>query len=178
MQSDDRQEWKKRRPMDTTNYQSHGSGNKLARREFLASAAALGTVIASAGVGKARAAVQEIAPPSGINVPKIKGEYYKAAVPDTLDLAERAHTGLAHFLNLISEENDYEMYWGVNHFYPSHMNSLLGYNLPQPWGGNFAECNPLAMTFNPTVLMACQAKAVEAMAMLRIMSGSRERLDL
>ncbi len=66
------------------------------------------------------------------------------------------------------------MYWGVNHFYPSHMNALLGYNLPQAWGGNFAEYNPPTMTFNPTVLMACQGKAVEAMAMLRIMSGSRD----
>ena len=34
------------------------------------------------------------------------------------------------------------------------------------------------MTFNPTVLMACQGKAVEALAMLRLMSGSREKLGL
>ena len=98
------------------------TSGKLARREFLASAAALGTALAG-GISKAHASVAELAPPSGINIPKTAGEYYKVAVPDTLDLAERAHTGLAHFLNLISEENDYEMYWGVNHFYPSRMNT-------------------------------------------------------
>ena len=178
MDSDKRHTRAKADPACIAQDQSHGTGGKLARREFLASAAALGTALAGSGISKARASVAEAAPASGINVPKTAGEYYKVAVPDTLDLAERAHTGLAHFLNLISEENDYEMYWGVNHFYPSRMNALLGYNLPQPWGGNFAECNPPAMTFNPTVLMACQAKAVEAMAMLRIMSGNRERLEL
>jgi hypothetical protein len=166
------------RATDDPHNWTRGAGGKFARRQFLVSATALATAVASGGTGKARDSVTEAAPHPGINVARTPGEYYPATVPDTLDLAERAHTGLAHFLNLISEENDFEMYWGVNHFYPSKMNSLLGYNLPQPWGGNFAECNPPAMTFNPTVLMACQAKAMEAMAMLRIMSGSRERLEL
>ncbi len=157
---------------------SNGSRGVFPRREFLASAAAWGAALAAGRGAKARALAPDESKLSGINAPKIPGEYYKAAVPDTLDLAERAHLGVAHFLNLISEPNDYEMYWGVNAFYPEGMNSLLGYDLPQPWGGNFAEYNPPAMTFNPTVLMACQGKAVEALAMLRLMSGSRERLAL
>ena len=115
---------------------------------------------------------------AGINTPRVEGQRYRATVPDTLDLAERARMGIAHYVSLISEDNDFEMYWGVNAFYPEGMNSLLGYDLPQPWGGNFKECSPPAMTFNPTVLMACQAKAMEAMAMLRIMCGSREGLRL
>ncbi len=64
-------------------------GVKLARREFLASAAALGTAIAGASVGKGEAAT--VPAPTGINTPRVAGEYYKAEVPDTLDLAERAH---------------------------------------------------------------------------------------
>ena len=156
----------------------HRAGAKLARREFLISAALVGAAVGAGGGAKSRASAPDRPSPTGINVPKIRGEYYKVAVPDTLDLAERAHRGLAHFLNLISLENDYEMYWGVHIFYPTGMNALLGYNLLQQWGGTFLEYNPPAMTFNPTVLMACQGKAVEAMAMLRLMSGSRERLDL
>jgi hypothetical protein len=155
-----------------------GAEGTLARREFLASAIVLGTALASGRAGDARASASEQAPQTKINIPRTAGQYYTVTAPDTLDLAERAHLGVAHFLNLISESNDFEMYWGVNAFYPEGMNALLGYDLPQPWGGNFAEYNPPAMTFNPTVLMACQGKAVEALAMLRLMSGSRENLRL
>ena len=155
-----------------------GPGRRVARREFLSSALVLGTTLVSGRGAAVMASVADEAPQTGINVPRIAGQYYTATVPDTLDLAERAHLGVAHFLNLTSESNDYEMYWGVNAFYPEGMNSLLGYELPQPWGGNFAEYNPPTMTFNPTVLMACQGKAVEALAMLRLMSGSRENLGL
>ena len=155
-----------------------GPGGTLARREFLTSAVVLGATLAGGHAAKARPSTAEESPRAGINVPRATGEYYKATVPDTLDLAERAQLGVSHFLNLISETNDCEMFWGVNAFYPEGMNSLLGYDLPQPWGGNFAEYNPPAMTFNPTVLMACQGKAMEVLAMLRLMSGSRESLPL
>ncbi len=116
--------------------------------------------------------------PRGINLPLHEAHSFAAAVPDTLDLAERAQWGLGHFLNLISEKHGYEMYWGVHIFYPEGMNSLLGYDLPQQWGGTFADYSPGILTFNPTTLMGCQAKAAEAMVMLRIMSGSRERRGL
>ena len=33
-----------------------------------------------------------------INEPAVKGSYYEAEVPDTLDLAERGRLGLDHFL--------------------------------------------------------------------------------
>ncbi|MFN8007394.1 MAG: hypothetical protein U0V70_10295 [Terriglobia bacterium] len=148
------------------------------RRQFLCSAFVLGTTLKTGLNTHALASTIRSTKESGINTPRIAGQYYQATIPDTLDLAERARLGVSHFLNLISEKNDYEMYWGVNEFYPKRMNALLGYTLPQPWGGNFKDYNPPAMTFNPTVLMACQGKAVEALAMLRLMSGSREGLEL
>jgi hypothetical protein len=157
---------------------SRPSEQKLARRDFLASAVSMGSALAGGRATAVRVIPTKEAPHAAINTPRIPGEYYKTTVPDTLDLAERAHLGTAHFLNLISEKDDYEMFWGVNAFYPEGMNSLLGFDLPQPWGGNFVEYNPPCMTFNPTVLMACQGKAVEALAMLRLMSGSKERLPL
>ena len=83
--------------------------------------------------------------------PERIGEYYNTVVPDTLDLAERAEWGLNHFTSTIDETNDYEMYW------------LTG---------------PISMSFKSCPLMACQPKAMEAMAMLRIMSGSREGIEL
>jgi hypothetical protein len=154
---------------------TRGIAGTLGRREFLSSALVCGAVLTRGRSASVLASVVDEEPLPRINVPQAAGQYYTAIVPDTLDLAERAHLGVAHFLNLISESNGYEMFWGVNAFYPEGMNSLLGYDLPQPWGGNFVEYNPPAMTFNPTVLMACQGKAVEALAMLRLMSGSREK---
>lgn len=157
---------------------ARGIAGTLGRREFLSSAVLCGTILTRGRSASVLASIVDEEPQPRINVPQAAGQYYTAIVPDTLDLAERAHLGVAHFLNLISESNGYEMYWGVNAFYPEGMNSLLGYDLQQPWGGNFIEYNPPAMTFNPTVLMACQGKAVEALAMLRLMSGSREKLNL
>jgi hypothetical protein len=156
----------------------NAAGAKLARREFLASAAAIGATFTSNRAAPARPPASKDPAPAAINTPRHRGEYYKTTVPDTLDLAERAHLGVVHFTSLISEKYDYEMYWGVNEFYPQGMNALLGYDLPQPWGGDFTIYNPPAMTFNPTVLMACQGKAVEALAMLRIMSGSKRDFEL
>jgi hypothetical protein len=79
------------------------------------------------------------------------GLYYEATVPDTLDLAERAGLGVHHFVSTISAANDYEMYW-------------VGYA-----GKMFPQWSPL---------MACQPKCMEAMAMERLMSGSREGLEI
>src|SRR5437763_8959800 len=47
----------------------------------------------------------------GINSPREKGVYYDVIIPDTLDLAERARLGINHFTSIISEQDDYEMYW-------------------------------------------------------------------
>ncbi len=115
---------------------------------------------------------------STINLPRIKGTYYEATVPDTLDLAERAHLGISHFLDLISEENDYEMYWGVQRWtYTQESSEFLRYRSSRDWGGMFNTYNPPINIFQFSVLMACQAKAMEAMAMLRVMSGSQRKLE-
>jgi len=92
---------------------------------------------------------------SQISKCKVSGQRYEAVVPDTLDLAERARLGLNHFTSIISEENDCEMYWG----------------------GGFGDNNPPGMNFWTSSLQACQPKCAEAMAMLRIMSGSQQGLE-
>ena len=90
-----------------------------------------------------------------LNHPKISGTTYEAAVPDTLDLAERARLGINHFTSIISPENDYEMYWG----------------------GGFGDNDPPGMNLQYSPLMACQPKAMEALAMERLMCGSTQNLD-
>ncbi|MBI4586461.1 MAG: hypothetical protein HY717_20820 [Planctomycetes bacterium] len=89
---------------------------------------------------------------SAINRPKDPGAYYRVSVPDTLDLAERAWLGINHFTSIISEKDDCEMRWGAG---PTGMSP-----------------------FNPSCLQACQPKAMEAMGMLRLMSGSQQNLEL
>ena len=86
---------------------------------------------------------------SAANRPKEVGVYYKAVVPDTLDLAERARLGLNHFTSITRPERDYEMYWRGD-FVPAD---------PDSWPGH------MSLLFPP--LFACQPKAMEAMAMLR-----------
>jgi hypothetical protein len=86
-----------------------------------------------------------------LNEPKIKGVYYESEVPDTLDLAERAGLGLNHFTESIREELNYEMVMGIK------------------------GINGVAM--HVTGLGCCQAKCMEAMAMQRLMCGSRQHLD-
>ena len=91
-----------------------------------------------------------------INSPASSGTYYEAVVPDTLDLAERAGLGLNHFLGIIREEAkyNYEMPFRVGYRYPSILlMALVGLPCTQP-------------------------KAMEAMAFLRLMTGSTEGLGL
>lgn len=80
----------------------------------------------------------------------IAGQYYETTVPDTLDMAERARLGINHFTSIISKERDYEMYWSGS-----------------SGGLDFVFHSPLN----------CQPKALEAMAMERIMSGSQQNLE-
>ena len=89
-------------------------------------------------------------------LPASLGTYYEATAPDTLDLAERAKLGINHFTSIISPEQDYEMYWGGD---------LLCNGKPN-------------LNFWWSSLMACQPKCMEALAMERIMSGSRQGLDV
>ncbi len=52
------------------------------------------------------------APTREANRPKQLGTYYQATFPDTLDLAKHARYGINHMTSIISEDNNYEMYWG------------------------------------------------------------------
>ena len=84
------------------------------------------------------------------DLPARLGLYYDAVVPDTLDLAERAKLGVHHFVSVMDENADYQM----------------------RWTGNRTE-----MTHGKGIFSICQPKAFEAMALLRVMSGSQEGLD-
>lgn len=90
-----------------------------------------------------------------INRPDIVGHYYDTTVPDTLDLAERGRLGISHFTESIREELNYEMVMGVN------------------FPGNGAA----NVVMHITGLACCQAKCAEAMAMLRMASGSTQHLE-
>ncbi len=91
-----------------------------------------------------------------INSPEIDGSYYEAAVPDTLDLAERARLGLQYFTEITREDYNYEMPLTIP-FTP-------------------AEGGPV-MNMHGNALGACQWKVAEAMALERLMTGSKEGLD-
>ena len=113
-----------------------------------------------------------------LNRPRQVGIYYEATVPDTLDLAERASWAINHFTSLISEERDYEMFWGVHGLhYGADMLQFLGRRGHwKQWGHDFNQANPPVMhcTFSP--LMACQPKAMEALALLRLMAPTQQNL--
>ncbi|MBI2951380.1 hypothetical protein HYY27_04755 [bacterium] len=83
------------------------------------------------------------------------GTCYEDTVPDTLDLAERARLGLNYFTEIIQEHRDYEM--------------CLSADLD--------KSRPPYMRCHTSDIGACQAKAMEAMAFLRLMSGSAQNLE-
>ncbi len=90
-----------------------------------------------------------------INAPAQPGKYYEDEVPDTLDLAERARWGLNYFTEIIEEKLDYEMCLSAD------------LDKSQP---------PYLRCFTSDI-GACQAKAMEAMAFCRLMSGSAQNLE-
>lgn len=92
---------------------------------------------------------------SPLNRPATMGAYYVATVPDTLDLAERGRLGINHFTESIRQELNYEMIMGVK----------------------FAAADSVEILMHMTGLGCCQAKCAEAMAMLRLISGSQQHLD-
>ena len=110
--------------------------------------------------------------PSALNRPLLAGETYQVTVPATLDLAERARLGLNHFTRSISEAHNYEMYWGVQPLGLSpEMMDLIGLPGESKWGCAFGEYNNPFMVMWWSPLHACQPKALEVMAMERLMSG-------
>jgi hypothetical protein len=163
------------------------------RREFLGQAGAV-LVGASLGSEKARGeatigdgavsngAIIGVVEEAGGKIPfnrfKMEGKYYQATVPDTLDLAERAHLGVKHLMNITSEKDDYEMYWGVQRLgLPKEVLEYIGHTGENPLGGDFDEYTPPIMNFWWSMLQACQPKCMEALAMERIMTGSQFDLD-
>ncbi len=90
-----------------------------------------------------------------INTPAQPGKYYEDQVPDTLDLAERARLGLSHFTSILEEKLGYEM----------------------PIVAALDKSQPPYMQYTLNSLGTCQCKAMEAMAYLRLMSGSNQDLD-
>ena len=89
------------------------------------------------------------------NLPAQSGAYYQDTVPDTLDLAERARLGLSYFTGLLDPKLGYEM----------------------PLTCNFSKAQPPYMVYNLNSIGTCQAKALEVMAYLRLMTGSKKDLD-
>ncbi len=85
----------------------------------------------------------------------LTGEHYEDAVPDTLDLAERAALGLNYFMGMTEPDLDYEMYFHAQ----------------------FDQSNPPVLMTHVTSLGACQAKALEAIAFLRTMTGSTKGVE-
>jgi hypothetical protein len=85
----------------------------------------------------------------------LQGTTYTDTIPDTLDLAQRAELGLNYLTGMINPKRDYEMAFHA-------------------WYGEYSV--PVLHS-HMTALMACQAKAMEALAFLRIMSGSRLNLE-
>lgn len=83
------------------------------------------------------------------------GRYYDDEVPDTLDLAERARLGLNYFTEIIQEDRNYEM--------------CLSADLD--------KSRPPYLRCFMSDIGACQAKAMEAMVYLRLMSGSTQNLE-
>lgn len=128
----------------------------MQRRNFLAQGvsglALMKTALASGAALAGDKSSADAWPKSGqkpVTLPAKLGTYYERDVPDTLDLAERARIGLHHFTNGTYEEHGYEMPLTV-------------------------DLAPPAINFHMNSLGACQGKAMEAMAELRIASGSQE----
>jgi len=85
----------------------------------------------------------------------LRGDYYDDEVPDTLDLAQRAECGISHLTGIIDEHLGHEMYFH----------------------GKFDQSSPPVLSTHVTSLGACQSKGLEALAFLRVMTGSTLNLN-
>jgi len=138
-----------------------GSSRRLSRRQLLtgaitSSAAGIWATLNKNSLASTRmsADLKENSKSAGINRASVSGERYEALVPDTLDLAERGKLGLNQLTEQISEADDYEMY-----------------------SRQFFDYQPPRLRFFVDDLGCCQPKALKAMAMLRLMSGSEQNLE-
>ena len=135
-----------------------GSSRNLSRRQLLARATPAAAICvlgkSSLALNSMSVDLEKKSKHNEINRASVAGERYEAIVPDTLDLAERAKLGLNQLTEQISEADDYEMY-----------------------SRQFFDYQPPRLRFYVDDLGCCQPKALEAMAMLRLMSGSEQNLE-
>ena len=91
---------------------------------------------------------------TGIGLPRFGGERYEDTVPDTLDLAARAELAISAVTRMLDPERDYLLYCGgrFNRRPPALLLHL---------------CNP-----------GCAPKHLEALPLLRIMSGSTFNIEV
>ncbi len=91
-----------------------------------------------------------------------KGEYYEATVPDTLDLAERGALALNSLTGMLDPSHDYDMYVTMNFAAnPPYMSHMGGTNEADCWSGYLVV-----------------GKVVESLPLMRLMSGSKQDLDI
>ena len=86
----------------------------------------------------------------------LKGERYQATVPDTLDLADRAALAIRGITNVADPD------W---HYFP-YFNSYFNRQPPVLFHDILSD------------IFGAQEKFMEALPLLRIMSGSTEQLDI
>src|SRR5437773_1636187 len=104
---------------------------------------------------KPRGKIEYINPDApAFKAPEYPGEYYEALVPATPDLAERARLAVHAMTSMTNPNLDHEMYFTVTHM-----------------------SQPPAMDHNPSD-MHSQGKFVESTALMRIVSGSKENLEV
>ncbi|MBI4587175.1 MAG: hypothetical protein HY717_24445 [Planctomycetes bacterium] len=84
-----------------------------------------------------------------------KGKSYEAAVPDTLDLADRARLGINCLTGALDPDYGYELYFIVQF-----------------------KANPPFMVHEASGLPTNNPKFAESMPMMRLMSGSDQNLDI
>lgn len=92
--------------------------------------------------------------PPEFTLPEYSGERYEALVPATLDLAERAKIALNALTEMVNENCDYEIFFQV-----------------------VLMAQPPTMLHIPSDL-AGHGKFMAVMPMMRVMSGSRQNLDM
>lgn len=87
-----------------------------------------------------------------VSVRPAQGRFYEANVPDTLDLAARADLAIHALTHTVNDHQDYEMYFLADMY-----------------------CDPPVM-WHTGDAVNCQYKMMEALPLLRLVTGNRNRL--
>jgi len=92
--------------------------------------------------------------PPPFTLPEIRGNAYKATVPATLDLAERARLAINGLTEIVNRGCEFEIFSSIAHM-----------------------AQPPTMFHNPSDI-PCQGKFLAVLPLMRVMSGSRQNLDI